>query len=682
MPLLILQRIPKIYLGRNRNGSITVFLSLVGILIFAMLGTLVETARFKACENHAGRTLRTSAEALLTEYSRPLYDNYGLFFIEDTGTPFADVISKYAGDTFETDGRGTLDFLSGQIQEITVTDKTYLGDDKAVPLQKEICERMMRTLTKKQLQKFLKKSSSFTGVEQDAAEIEETAEVEKQMAELDKELLELIKLIDGVTVSGGKIKVHNHFVKMFVTGEKKSQNFGITETRVWKKMKPKLKESPIHLDKLDKTVFLSQVKSVISLTKQACTLSEHLKTEYIKIGGKNPKYAEHDKKMGKLIQNLPVLNGNLSILKSSQAILEKDWTEEGKRQLQELWKGYDTSRICFDYTGAGEEGGADNPIDMLGKAWGDGILHLVCRDTEKISAAAVDNPDNYAELYEEQEESGNDCGDCVKEFTENESVNLSGALGDLGQYAMAEFCLDSYIQDKFSSYVEKRPGWKKALQYQWEYIAAGKKSDKANLEAVLNRILIIRTVINFAAIYKDSAKKTQAYGAAAAVVGFTGMEPLIRFMQTLILLVWSVVESLVDIAGLLQERDVPILKTPKKIVTTFPEIFQISKSSITMRAKKLGKATKKSFGYKEYLQLFLMTTKQSTKLYRIMDLIQWDMVKNGYAGFRLGNCVYAIEVEGKFSFPAGFFRFPSVQQMLNRQLNAYPAQCKIRAGYL
>lgn len=658
------------------------FLSLVGILIFAMLGTLVETARFTACQNHAERTLRTSAEALLTEYSRPLYDNYGLFFIEDTGTPFADVISRYSGDTFEAGGRGTMDFLNGQIQEIVVTEKTYLGDDKAAPLQKEIRGKMLRTLTKKQLNRFLKKSSPITGVEQDASEIEETVEEEKELAKLDKELLKLMKLIDGVTVSNGSIKVQKHFIKMFVTGEKKAQNFGITETKVWKKMKPKLKESPIHFDKLEKTDFLSQVKAVISLTNQACTLSERLRTEYKKIGGKNKKYAEHDKKMGNLIQSLSVLKGNLAILKSSQEILEKEWTEESGLQLQELWNDYDTSRICFDYTGVGEQGGADNPLDMLGSAWGDGILHLVCGETKKISKAVVENPDNYAELYKEKEKPDSGCDDRVKELAENESVNLSGALEDVGSYAMDEFCLDSYIQEKFSSYVEKQPGWKKALQYQWEYIAAGKNSDKANLESVLNRILIIRTVINFAAIYKDSAKKLQAYSAAAAVVGFTGMEPLIRFMQTLILVVWSMVESFVDIAGLLQNRDVPVLKTPKKIVTTFPEIFQISKTAIIARAKRFGTATKKSFGYREYLQLFLAATKQSTRLYRTMDLIQWDMVKNGYSGFQLGNCVYAVKVEGKFSFPASFFRFPSVQQMLNRQIAAYPAQCRVRAGYL
>jgi len=210
----------------------------------------------------------------------------------------------------------------------------------------------------------------------------------------------------------------------------------------------------------------------------------------------------------------------------------------------------------------------------------------------------------------------------------------------------------------------------------------GKNSDVENLNAVLNRILLIRTVANFAAIYKDEAKKTEAYGAAAAVVGFTGMEPLIRLTQTLILLVWSIVESLVDVAGILQGRNVPIVKKTTEVLTSFPEIFLITGKAITKRAKKLKKAGKASFGYREYMLLFLATTKQSTRRYRVMDLIQWDMVKNGYRGFKLGNCVFSMEVEGVFSFSSKFFRFSTIEEMLERQIQEYRYSAGISVGYL
>ena len=104
--------------SNNVSGSITVFLSLTGILVMALLGTLLETARYEACGNHAERTLRTSAEALLAEYNRPLYDQYGLFFLEGTGKPYEEVIAEYVGDTLEAADGGEMDFLKGQTEEM------------------------------------------------------------------------------------------------------------------------------------------------------------------------------------------------------------------------------------------------------------------------------------------------------------------------------------------------------------------------------------------------------------------------------------------------------------------------------------------------------------------------------------------------------------------------------------
>ena len=145
----------------RKTGSITVFLSLTGLLIFALLGTLVETARYTVCKNHVSRTIQMATESLLTEYSRPLYEQYSLFFIESEGTPYARVIADYAGDTMEAAEKGNKDFLAGHLTDLEVTHKTYLGDDKAAALQQEITDYMGREVTKEGLEKLLQKSSQL-----------------------------------------------------------------------------------------------------------------------------------------------------------------------------------------------------------------------------------------------------------------------------------------------------------------------------------------------------------------------------------------------------------------------------------------------------------------------------------------------------------------------------------------
>lgn len=677
MRLRILPRIPGRFLVR-REGSITVFLALTGLLVFALLGTLVETARCRVCENHAARTLRTSAEGLLTEYSRPLYEHYGLFFLEESGTPYEQVIGKYAGDTLAASGKGDMNFLEGSLTGLEISDRVYLGDAGAAPLQEEINQYMGRIVTKEELQKFLDRSKEFADLEEEAGQIEERVEQEQELAKLDQELLELMKLIDGISVSHGKISCQKEFVKMFATRKKKGQNFGITEGAVWKEMKEHIDDSTFTWKITNKTSFLARLGRVKELTKKAISKGERLAQEYKKIGKRSTE--EHDKMVEELIAGLPALNRNEEILIQTEQLLREASVKECKAELKKLWKDYDTTSLVFDYTGATEEGGGQDPKDSFGSAWDQGILQLVCETPSQLSSKAISQPDSYAQLYEEQE-IFQDYGDRVSDFASEDEVSLTGLVGEIGNYGMDEFCLDQYIARQFGSYSQKKTGWKQSLDYGWEYVAAGKASDQDNLKSVLNRILLIRTVVNFMALQRDAVRKKEAYAAAAAIVGFTGLAPLITLTQTLLLLTWSLVESLVDVAALLQEREVPVIKRPSDISTNFAEIFLINRKAIVGRASKQKAQGKNSFGYKQYLLLFLMMTKQSTRRYRVMDLIQQNMKKNGYHGFQLGSCVYGMKVQANVTFPSRFFRMAPIEAALGRDIRSYQTTSEVVVGY-
>lgn len=662
------------------KGSVTVFLSLTGLLIFALFGTLLETGRYTVCKNHAARTLRTSTEALLTEYSRPLYDHYGLFFIENSGTPYEQVIGKYVGDTLSAAGQGDMDFLTCGLNGIQVTDKVYLGDDEAKALQQEINRYMGRLVTKEQLQKFLSQSKELAEVEKSAKEIEETVQQEEKAAAMDAELLELMKLVDGISVSGGKVTCRKEFVKMFATGEKKGQNFGVTEGTVWREMKPNLDDSTRTWNIGNKTSFLARIRRVKQLTKKAVQSGEKLKKEFGKVNWDTA--GEHDKMFADLIGSLPVLNRNQEILEQTEELLRTRDVENGKEDLKKLWKDYDTVSVAFDYTGVNETGGGENPKDSLGDAWQKGILNLVCKSPSKLSSKTISAPDSYAGYYKEQEEACDNYDDKISDFASRDKVSLTGTMGDTADYGMDEFCLDQYIEHQFSSYGHKiKGGWKQPLDYGWEYIVVGEASDQDNLKAVLNRILLIRTVVNFLALQRDSVRRKEAYAAAAAVVGFTGLAPLITLTQTLILLTWSLSESLVDVTAILQKRHVPVIKGPRDLVTNFAEIVQMGHDALGRRAMRYQKEKKSSFGYKQYLLLFLALTKQSTRRYRVMDLIQNGMKKNGYRGFQLGSCVYEMKVQGDFIFPSRFFRMAPLEALLGRSVQNCRITTEVWTGY-
>ena len=226
---------------------------------------------------------------------------------------------------------------------------------------------------------------------------------------------------------------------------------------------------------------------------------------------------------------------------------------------------------------------------------------------KELSKKEISTPDNYNGLYKEDQEDEK-YEDRVTDFLDEEKVDLKSGLVSAGNYALGSYALDQYIQQYFTGFMSEQTKWKRCLDYQWEYILCGKKSDVENLNGVLNRILLIRMVNNFLVICNDSRMAGEARAAALAVVGFTGMQPLVTFTKTMILLAWSMVESLVDISALLQQRHVPVVKTSKDILTTFPQIFQIRAKDICARAKKRRKADKKSFKSVSYTHLTLPTT--------------------------------------------------------------------------
>lgn len=666
----------RVRLSGKSKGSITVFMSLAGVLILAMLGTCLETARYTTCAGSGAEILRTGAEALFTEYSRPLYEHYGLFFLEDGGESYEKVISSYVADGLQNES-GFTDLLGGELTSLDIGKITRAGDDEAKALSKEITTYMTRFLTGEMLKKLTGKMEGFSDAKKTAEQIDKTVEEEKEDKKLDERILRLMYLVDGVRVSGsGGISVDHFFAKKFAVKKSISgTDFGVAESVVWEKMKRNIDKTPANWDDMGPGV-ISDIEKVLRKTETAIVEGERLKSDYVA--------SKHSDMADRVIAGLSSLDSNKRVLERTLEILRDDHltVKDKKDFLDEVWKEYDTVSLSFDYTGAGQAEGDDaDPLDALGDGMGDGLLGLVC--DKKLSEKNIKHPDRYAGVYGEESVEEDDPSDCIDKLTSDEEVHLSEGLKDVASDTMDEFALDMYALEKFTGYTAtQKTDWKRALDYGWEYIVAGKKSDKDNLESVLFKILLIRAAMNFVAIISDSAKRAEAMAMATAIIGFTGLIFLIKFTQTLIIIAWAFVEGMTDVAALLQERDVPILKTSKDIVTTLPEIFLITNEAITTRAKRYGKVEGFSFGYKEYVMMFMMMSSAATRKYRIMDLIDADMRKNGYKGFSIGKCAFDMEVEASFRFPSRFFRLPMISDILNRDLSGYSFTCLVREGYL
>ena len=181
---------------------------------------------------------------------------------------------------------------------------------------------------------------------------------------------------------------------------------------------------------------------------------------------------------------------------------------------------------------------------------------------------------------------------------------------------------------------------KSSIRYEKEYIIAGKDSDIDNLRSVVNRLTLIRSGESFIYIVKNSAYRAEAYATAAALVGFTGMDALVRCVQYMIIGLWAYEEGCIDVGIMLAGKNIPLVKDSLNL--SYPEIVLFTKNHVKDKIRSAvshGEVT-----YARSIQVLLAAVKDRTKLCRIMDLIQMKMKSVYDSRFSFQDALYGMDV--------------------------------------
>ncbi|MCX7920464.1 MAG: DUF5702 domain-containing protein [Clostridia bacterium] len=210
------------------------------------------------------------------------------------------------------------------------------------------------------------------------------------------------------------------------------------------------------------------------------------------------------------------------------------------------------------------------------------------QDQEYISAAlqqAVDSSENPQDTQDDMKALMGDMG-----FSDNKTDSsekglawvtelfkviekgLEGMRDELyvNEYAMGMF--KNTITDKFANDPNKKIEPERDLRdnlkstrktffekSEIEYILIGSSDENMNAYAVQGEILLIRFALNTIYIYLDAEKYQQAMWAATAIAGWTGFG--VPIVHTVIMLGWSMAESILDVKYLMDGERVPIFKT-------------------------------------------------------------------------------------------------------------------------
>lgn len=239
----------------------------------------------------------------------------------------------------------------------------------------------------------------------------------------------------------------------------------------------------------------------------------------------------------------------------------------------------------------------------------------------------------------------------VTEELEDFSFDLFDSLSDLGD----EFIVDCYILDYFTNAAQADESQEQSvLAYEAEYILCGNEEDAANLQNTINRISLIRMILNLSYLMGSQTKTAAARTVAVSLSTALLMPFLEEIIYLLILSAWAYAEALVDCRCLLEGGKVPLVKSDSTWTLSLTELSEIGQDQINQCAQEADDES--GWSYEDYLRLLLQGVSQEKKYVRMLNLMEVNIRHaEGCEEFCMADCVFGITICADFEFDSFFF---------------------------
>lgn len=694
---------------RALKGQITVFASLIFGLVAALLVVMIESAVCTGAKTRIQSIVNTGVQSLFSQYSIPLLENYEIFggVISDEKEIVNSLNqSLYENCTSKKIFAPGLDFdpFGIRLSETNLYDFEMLTDKNGENFYDEIIEYMKYGKFDDSLMDFVPDMLESARQKSVDEVREELTDRQKEAGKIDSKILKLLTLVEGVKTNAhgfqsflGNLRPADAFVKRICV---KGTEFGMTGVdnhlvydAVEKKYYDILSELnglkadldyivAVYNNPITKGVFVDtgyrmhalQILSVVNETLEKVNRAQEL-------------IAEIEKDTGQLMEHL---NGSEKLLAQRQVDMTEEVSNAFRQEFTELRKyetgeanqlcnisvvktelitagnvllemqtaisslqtvsmdidsignvysmidsavltcqNYNAAQIQFQYSGVTlGRGKSLEVIEKIKDVFTNNILALTIDDTSRISTKKV----SFTDL------SSMTCGTgkgAWKIILDPESL-------------YQDFLYNRYVSLHCSCYTN--PSQNGALEYEMEYILGKKKDDKSNLKETLSQLLMIRFLSNFTYIICDVEKKQECLQMSTALLGFTGVYGIIKAGQFLLLTAWAYGEGINDIRILLEKGKVPFQKSKETWKTNLDDIVE---------SKVCGgeKGEEQGLSYEEYLQLLLFLRDRESKIFRTMDVMEMNLICQGYSHVRMYRYLYSVKGASRFLFRNGNYQY-------------------------
>lgn len=268
-----------------------------------------------------------------------------------------------------------------------------------------------------------------------------------------------------------------------------------------------------------------------------------------------------------------------------------------------------------------EETGTPNPAEYTESLKKSSILQLVLKDPGAVSGKRTDTAESPSKRT-------------LAAGAGPRGRNTPGLVNDAWflAYLLEHF---TYASSFLTGEKESGP-W---LDYQLEYLIAGKETDIENLEAVCGRLLAIREGVNYAYLLSDSGKVAECAALAAAIVGATMIPELVEAVKQVLLLAWAFAESVMDVRLLLNGKRVAFQKNAATWRVSLTGALESGGWSELDDSEDAG-----GLLYRDYLGILLTLTGREKRIMRSLDVIEGVVREAEGQWFYIDQCIDAFQI--------------------------------------
>ena len=659
----LLQKIIK----RKCRSSITIYLTLMLVLVMALICTLIESGRVSAMNARLRSITYMAADSCFAEFAEPLFSDYGVMFLWCDEAEFTEKFNSYVTHNLSLDGteaRNDITLYGMQHVQTECSDITWATDQNGEVFAKQVESYMKYHLAEEAVEKLLEHTSFFEQsehiqhfmdriqdykkifikVEDHVSNIQKKIEKAKDLAADPKGLFnELEKLLDQYDENAD---VQADFSRRVNDLRKTGKEISECLTDINKETKKyyeSVAEAKVKVDEIEEELEEkkeSYDKEVYNVIKEEV---DDIKT----------KSADTNADYYHVIENETTVNAYLSKLEGldqfcafAQTPLSEDNLSEYKKQTafyRDQFSDFDLGALSVALNMEQTAQEDDGFLDAINEIFSSGFLGFLAGEVSEKETDQTHFPSITV-------------GKVAAEDTEEEKESLLNLAANKALFT-------EYILEHLGNYRETKEN--SVLDYEAEYVLGGKKADKDNLSSVIGKIVLIRSGLNLISLLQDGEKRTETYALASGIIGFTGQPVLIKIVQLLIISAWSAAESLTDVKALLEGKKVPILKKADDWNLSLEGIKNFSEEMIT------GKDCKHGLTYEDYLRVLLLMQNRKKQYFRTMDILQANMCANENENFRFKDSIAAVTVRTEYVANILFPTLPPAGRILRVHKGRY-----------